>query len=213
MAQLKVTRREEIGTRKVRRLREKGEIPGVVYGHGEQVVAVKLNKHDIDTAVHHGERLLELDLDGRTENVLIKDVQYDTFGNEILHVDLARVDLHELVEVTVPIVLRGTPIGAEEGGVLHQIAADVAIECMVRAIPDEIRVMVTALKVDDSLQMRDLPLPEGAKLLADPDAVVCNVSLVAEEEEAPVKEEAGPQPEVIGEKKAEEQAEESDKKE
>ena len=206
MAVLKVTIRNEIGTRRVRPLRKGGQIPGIVYGHGEKPMAISLVGHDFDVAMAHGERLLELDLDGTIHNVLIKEVQYDAMGNDILHVDLARVNLDELVQVTVPIILRGTPAGAVEGGVLHQVNAEARIECQVRAIPDEIRVSVAEMKVGDVLHMSDIPMPEGAKLLSDKDAILATVRVIAEEvvEVVPV-EGAVAEPEVIGEKKEEEE--------
>lgn len=220
MAKLKATRRGGIGTRKARRLRAEGEIPGIIYGHGLEPAPVTLNEHDLGAVIQRSERLLEIDLDGTTENVLIKEVQYDTFGQEILHVDLSRVSLDERVEVTVPIVLRGTPAGAAEGGVLQKVAPEVTLECPVMAIPEEIRVSVVEMKIDDVMHMRDLPLPEGAKLTEDPDAVVCNISIVEEEVAEEPVEEGGPEPEVIGEKKEEgegetqpEKPEKSEKKE
>ncbi|MCK4602583.1 MAG: 50S ribosomal protein L25 [Phycisphaerae bacterium] len=206
MAVLKVFKRSELGSRKVRPLREKGEVPGVIYGHGEETLPVRLSRHDLDLAVHHGERMLKIDVEGKSENVLIKELQYDTYGQEILHVDLARVSLDERVEITVPIVLRGTPVGVEEGGVLTQVASDVVIECVVTAIPDEIRVQVTELKTDETMQMKDLPLPEGATLISDPERPVCTVNVLAEEEEVeevPAEEAEAAEPEVIGEKEAE----------
>jgi large subunit ribosomal protein L25 len=212
MVLLKVNRRDETGTRKVKRLRGKGLVPGVMYGHGEDTVSLSLDKHDLLLAMAHGERLLELDIAGNRQNVLIKEIQYDTFGQEILHIDLARVDLDELVQVTVPIVFRGIPAGAVDGGVLQQTAAQVAIECMVRAIPDEIRVPVNDMKVGDVLHMRDLPLPQGAKLVSDPDVIVCSVTVIAEAEVAPaVTEVAATEPEVITERKPTEEEEAQEK--
>jgi large subunit ribosomal protein L25 len=210
MPALKATKRSEIGTRKVKPLRSAGQLPGIIYGHKLDAVAITLQLHEVELAIHHGERLLEVDVDGATENVLIKEIQYDTFGQDILHVDLARVDLDELVEVTVQIVLRGTPVGAIEGGVLTQAMAETAIECMVRDIPEEIRLSVTELKVGDSLHLRDLKLPEGAKLIGEPGELVCSVNLVAEEvEPAPAEGEETTQPEVIGAKPEEEDEEAS----
>ncbi len=119
MAVLKATKREEIGTRQVRRLREQGLIPAVIYGHGEGAVSVTLNEHEVELAIQHGERLLEIEFEGKMHNVLIKEVQWETYGQEVIHVDLARVDLDERVEVTIKIVLKGTPAGASEGGVLQ----------------------------------------------------------------------------------------------
>ena len=202
MAVVKAMKRTEMGSRKARALRAKGLIPTVLYGHGQDTVALTLNEHEVELAVHHGERLLEVEVDGKAENALIKDVQFDTFGQEILHLDLTRVDLDERVTVTVPIVLRGTPAGASEDGVLQQSANEVEIECMVRSIPDEIRVIVNDMKVGDSFHLRDLGLPEGATLVGDPEAMVCSVTVIAEE--VPAEEEAeegGAEPEVIGEKK------------
>jgi large subunit ribosomal protein L25 len=205
MAVLKANKRNEIGTRRVRPLRRKGDIPGIVYGHGEAPVPITLNGHDLDAALSRGERLLELEVDGRLENILIKDVQYDAMGNDVLHVDLARVDLDERVKVTVPIMLRGTPAGAVEGGVLHQVSAQMEIECAVRAIPDDIRFSVAEMKVNDLLHMRDLPLPEGAKLISDGEAIVATVRVILEVEPVAPAEGTPALPEVIGEKKEEEE--------
>ncbi|MHC4982082.1 MAG: 50S ribosomal protein L25 [Planctomycetota bacterium] len=212
MAVLKATKRTELGTRKVRLLRSQGRIPAIIYGHGRDPVPITLQEHDVELAVLHGERLLEVRLGKTKENVLIKDVQYDTFGHDILHVDLSRVSLDERVEVTVPIVLRGRPAGLAEGGVLQQLAGQVSIECLVTAIPEEIRVAVGEMKVGDLVYMSDLPLPEGAGLISDPESPVCSVTIVAEAEEVPVEEEAvaAEEPEIVGEEKeqAPEQAEE-----
>jgi large subunit ribosomal protein L25 len=211
MALLKATKRTEVGTHKVRRLRGKGEVPAVVYGHGEETMPITLSQHDIELAVLHGERLLELRIGDKKENVLIKEVQYDTFGQQVLHVDLTRVSLDERVELTVPIILRGTPVGTVDGGVLQQLAAQVTIECVVTAIPDDVKLSVADMKVGDMLHMKNLLLPEGAKLLSDPELAVCTLSMVAEEEVAPAPAEAAAavaaavEPEVIGEKKEEEE--------
>lgn len=207
MAVLKVTKREELGTRQVRRLRQQGFIPAVIYGHGEGAVSVTLNEHDVELAIQHGERLLELEFEGKKQNVLIKEVQWETYGQEIIHVDLARVDLDERVEVTVKIVLKGAPAGASEGGVLQQIASEVRIEVAVRSIPEEILVVVNEMNVGDKLTMGDLPLPEGATLIGDAAAPVASVNVIAEEVEAEVAEEAeegaAAEPEIIGEKEEE----------
>ncbi len=209
MARLEAKSRSETGTRKARTMRQEGKIPAVIYGHGIEAQPITLNTHEVELAILHGERFLEVDLDGKKQNALIKEVQYDTFGQDILHVDLARVSLHERVEVTVPIELRGTPAGVNEGGVLQQIAAEVGVECEVSAIPEEITVSVTEMNIGDSLSMKDLPLPAKTKLTDDPESVVCTVSIVTEEE-LPEEEEAAEEaaePEVIGEKPEEEQPE------
>ena len=164
MVKLTANRRDAVGTRKVRGLRKKNLIPGVIYGHAQENIPVALDAHDLKLALHHGERLLELDVEGQVQNVLVKDVQYDAMQEVVLHVDLARVDLDELVEVTVPLILRGTPVGVTEGGVVHQQAAEIDLECAVRQIPEDIRVPINDMKIGDMLHMRDVKLPEGITL-------------------------------------------------
>ncbi|HOD83021.1 MAG: 50S ribosomal protein L25 [Planctomycetes bacterium ADurb.Bin126] len=208
MAKLTAKRRDALGTRKVRGLRKKNLIPGVVYGHAQENIPVALDAHDLEVALHHGERLFELDVDGQVQNVLVKDVQYDAMQQVVLHVDLARVDLDERVEVTVPLVLRGTPAGLAEGGVMHQQAAEIDLECAVRQIPEDIRVPINDMKIGDMLHMRDVKLPEGITLLSDPEAIVCALTVIEEEAPAEEGEEGQAEPEVIGEKKREEEEEE-----
>lgn len=212
MAELKAVKRQQMGTKSVRRLRSQGEIPGIVYGHGQAPLAIGVSVKDLEAAINHHERLLEVDVEGEKINALIKEVQYDALGNNILHVDLTRVDLDELVEVTVPILLRGTPAGAADNGVLQQVMARVKISVKVRAIPDDIRHSVAEMKVGDVLLAKQLVLPEGATLKTDPDLVVANVRVIAEEVAAPAAEGETAEPEVIGAKKEEEEGEEGAEK-
>lgn len=204
MATMKVNKRQETGSRKMRSVRKAGMVPGIIYGHGLAPVPVALNLRELETLVHGGERLLELDIDGQAENVLVKEVQYDHLNETIMHIDLARVNLDERVEVTVPIMLRGIPAGAADGGVLNQVLAMVKLECLVTAIPDDIRASVTEMKVGEVLHLKDLQLPEGAKLVGDPEQIVATLSVIAEVVEAVVAEEGAAEPEVIGAKKEEE---------
>jgi large subunit ribosomal protein L25 len=200
---LKATTRTESGTRNARAMRKEGLVPAVLYGHGEGTVSLALNSRELFFALRHGEKLLDVEMDGSHQNVLIKALQYDTWGKEILHVDLTRVNLDELVTVTVKITLLGTPVGVDDGGSLQQPLNSVEIECRVDQIPEGIRVQVNELKIDDALHVSDLDLPEGSRLLGDPEALVCNVITIAEEIEAEEGEEGeggegGAEPEVIG---------------
>jgi large subunit ribosomal protein L25 len=205
MAKLTAKRRSERGTRQSRRLRKQGLIPGIVYGHGEEPLAITISEHEVELALLHGERVVEVAVEGQTLNALVKDVQWDTFGHEVLHVDLARVNLDEVIEVEVTVVLTGTPAGVKEGGMLQQVLDVAEVQCTARAIPEEIRVPVTELEIGDRLTVSDLKPPEGARLLADPDELVCQVVMVAEEEEEEaVEAEGAGEPEVIGEKGEEE---------
>jgi len=208
MALLKASTRNEIGSRQVRRLRDKGLTPAVIYGRGQDTKCVTLSEHDLELALQHGARVLEVDVDGAKENCLVKDVQWDTFGHMALHVDLLRVSMDDRVEVSLPVLLRGTPAGIEDGGVLHQVVTDINVECPVASIPEDIRVRINDLKVGESLLLKDIELPEGIRLLDDPDTALCTCSFVAEEVTEEAEEEAA-EPEVIGEKKEAEGSEEA----
>ena len=198
--QLKAEPRSALGSRANKRLRDSGFIPGVVYGHKEAVVPVTLPKKELTGHIDKGAHVFDLSLDGKSEKVLVKDVQYDHLGLEILHIDFARVSLDERVEVTVPLELKGEPKGAAEGGVLQQIVAELEIECLVTDIPDRITHNVSEMAVDDALHIKDLALPPGAKALQDGDQIVAMVKVIADEEAAPAAEAETAEPEVIGRK-------------
>jgi large subunit ribosomal protein L25 len=194
--------RAGLGSRANKRLRGTGKVPGVVYGHKEAVVPVTLPKKELVNHLNKGAHVFDLSLDGKAEKVLVKEVQYDHLGIELIHVDFARVSLDEKVEITVPLELKGTPKGEEEGGVLQQILAELEIECLVTDIPSNIVHNVTEMKLDDVLYIKDLKLPPGVKPLHDEDLVVAQVKTIEEEAIAPAAaaEEGAAEPEVIGRK-------------
>jgi len=206
---LKAERRNQSGTRNARRLREAGLLPAIIYGHQEKPVAVHMNYHDLALELHHHHRLLEVELEGKRVQVLVKEVQYDHLGDKVIHVDLARVSLDERVQVTVQVALRGTPAGVSEGGVLEQVISEIELECQVTNIPEEIRVPVNHLQVGQALTAGELELPEGTTLITEADSPVAMVTVMAEEEEeeeeAAVEAEA--EPEVISKKPSEEAGE------
>src|SRR3712207_3922873 len=158
-ATITIKARPELGSRANKRLRDAGLVPGVIYGHKEAVVPVTLPKKELVGHLNHGAHVFDLALDGRSEKVLVKEVQYDHLGIEVIHVDFARVSLDERVEVTVPLELKGTPKGEADGGVLQQLVSDLEIECLVTEIPASIRHNVAEMAVDDVLHIKDIQLP------------------------------------------------------
>ncbi|HSZ55997.1 MAG TPA: 50S ribosomal protein L25 [Tepidisphaeraceae bacterium] len=205
-AQVTARERKELGSRANKRLRDQGFIPGVVYGHKEAVIPVTLPKKELSNHLGHGTHLFDLALEGKSEKVLVKEVQYDHLGLEIIHVDFARVSLDEKVEVTVPLELKGTPKGEEEGGVLQQILSQLEIECLVTDIPEVIRHNVSDMAKDSVLHISDLKLPPGVRVLQDGDLIVATVKEVLEAAPVEVVEAAATEPEVIGRKPTEEEA-------
>jgi len=211
---LKAQRRQEHGTRISRKLREQGLLPAIIYGHKKEPIAVQLNYHDLAMELQHHHRLLDVELDGQKEKYLLKDVQFDHLGDKILHVDLNRVDLNERVTVEVAVELRGIAKGVAEGGVMDQLLGEIEVECLVTGIPDRIRADVPALVIGQSLAAGQIPLPEGIKLVTDPNILVAIVHAKREEEEAApaAAEEGAAEPEVITARPKEEEAEEEKEK-
>ncbi|HEY7090040.1 MAG TPA: 50S ribosomal protein L25 [Tepidisphaeraceae bacterium] len=203
-AQVSAKPRSELGSRANKRLRDAGMLPGVIYGHKEAVVPITLPKKEVASHLSHGAHLFDLTLDGKSQKVLIKEVQYDHLGLELIHVDFARVSLDEKVEVTVPLELKGTPKGEEEGAVLQQLVAELEIECLVTDIPEIIRHNVTEMGKDSVLKIKDLQFPPGVKSMQDPELLVATVREIQEEVAAPEAAEGeAAEPEVIGKGKEE----------
>ena len=205
-AQITVESRDQLGGRANKRLRDSGKLPGVIYGHKEAVVPVTLPKKETVNFINKGAHLFDLSLSGKSEKVLVKEVQYDHLGIEVIHVDFARVSLDERVEVTVPIELKGEPAGEADGGVLSQIMNELEVECLVTDIPDVIRVNVSEMKLDDVLHVKDLKLPTGVVAMVDEDQIVATCKVVEEEESTEAAEAGSAEPEVIGKKKEDEEA-------
>src|SRR3954462_15059166 len=157
--QVSAKMRTELGSRANKRLRSAGHLPGVIYGHKEAIVPVTLPRKEVVNHLNKGAHLFDLTLDGKSEKVLIKEVQYDHLGIEVIHVDFARVSLDEKVEVTVPLELKGEPKGEKDGGVLQRIINELEIECLVTHIPDVIRHNVSEMALDDVVYIKDLKLP------------------------------------------------------
>jgi large subunit ribosomal protein L25 len=186
------------GSRVSRRLRKAGRVPGVVYGHKQAVVPISLARDDVFKMVKIPGHLVDLDVAGSIETVLIRDVQWDHLGKEILHVDFSRVSAEEMIETEVALELRGSAIGVANGGILEHLVHSLRIACKAGAIPGSIKADVTNLDVEQGLHVRDLALPPDVKVLADGDLLLAHVVVRGSQEEAT---EAGAetpaQPEVI----------------
>lgn len=207
---LKAEAREETGSVASRRLRRAGRIPAVIYGHKESPVSVLLRAEDVHRVVSHRIKMVKLSVGRKTEQVLVKDVQFDTFGEEVLHLDFERVAMDELIEVECPVELTGTSKGAAGGGVVEHPVTDLHIRCLPGNIPEVIRVGTSQLEIGDTIHVRDITAPEGVTVLTDPDAILVTIrppAVVEEAEEVAVEAEAAEgEPELIGRDKAEEEA-------
>lgn len=208
--QLAVQSRESQGKHGNRRLRQSGHVPGILYGHGQQSVPLSVEAETLSAAVRHGSRLVSL-TGAVNESAFIRELQWDTWGTHIIHVDFTRISEDEIVEVRVPVELRGEAPGVREGGVVMQHIHEVEIACPAVSIPEKLAVNINHLALNGSILLGSLELPQGAKILAGDleEAVVeCIVPVELPEEES--GEAASGEPEVIGAKEKEE--EESEEK-
>ena len=211
---LKAEIREHTGSKFAAKVRKQGRIPAIVYGHKKEPVAISLDVHKLVEGLHHGRRLMDVQIGKKRQKMIVKDLQYDYLGKNIIHVDLMRVDVTETVKVTVPIELKGTAKGTHEGGVISEHTDHLEIECRVTDIPETIVVSVKDMDVGDVLHAGDIELPEEVKLSSSPETLLVTCSLVAAAKAAEeVEEEAPVAPEVIGEaKEPEEQPSEEEGK-
>jgi large subunit ribosomal protein L25 len=206
---LKAEIRERTGSHAVKQVLKQGRIPAVIYGHKEEPISVTLDGHNFMEGLHHGQRLLDIEIGTKKQKTIIKDLQYDCLGKNVLHVDLMRVDVTEMLAVTVPLELKGIAAGTHEGGIIEQQVSQIEIECLATDIPDSIVVSIKEMKVGDSIHAGEIQLPEGVKLVTSPDMLLVACRVVAETKTAEELDMESPTaPEVIGEvKESEEESE------
>lgn len=204
--ELNVGLRDQLGKRRVRRLRNQGRVPAVLYGHGEKSVSLSVPAQEIYGALRHGSKVV--DLKGAVDqSVLIREVQWDVFGIDLLHIDFIRVSADERVVTTVMLEIRGIAPGVNEGGVVEQMVHEVEMECPVASIPEKLEININALELGESIKTNMLSLPTGAKLTTSSDLVVvqCVMPKAELEEEEEVVTTDGVEPEVIGRKEEEDE--------
>jgi len=197
--------RTEFGKGPARRIRSAGRVPAVLYGHGTETRHVTLPGHQLLMALKTPNVLIEVEgLSDRPQLTLPKAVQRDPIRGDIEHVDLILVRRGEKVTVEVPVQVTGE---IESGGLLDQQMVRLSVEAEATQIPQGITVDVEGMEIGASVHAKDLDLPSGVTLVADPEALVLHVlaaptaeQIEAELGEVPEAEEA-PEgvPEAVGE--------------
>ena len=203
---IEVEKREETGKGAARRIRRNGLIPGVIYGGDLEPQALTVDPLDLKGKIYSN-AIIDLDIEGEEETVMIKDFQKDVIKEEIIHVDFQKISMDETIHITVPIKLVGDAPGVREGGVLQQLMREVDIEVLPSDIPEELELNIDELTLSDSLEVGDLEIPEEVKVINSLEDVIVTVvapSEEIEEEEEEELEEEFIEPEVIGEEDEEE---------
>jgi len=198
--------RADVGRNSVKHLRSRGVVPAVIYGHKDQPANLEINNREIAALLKHaiGENILvELEIEGTaTKLSLIQEVQHHPVRGDILHVDFLEVATDEVLNTEVPIEPFGDADGVKNfGGLLEHSLRSLAIECLPKDLPENIRVDVSALGLNQSLHVRDLVLPAGVRATSDADLTVFIVAESKVEVTPVAGAEPSKGPEVIKEKK------------
>ena len=173
--QLNVEAREQLGTRATNRLRQDGKVPAVLYGHGADNVHLSIPHREVELMLRHHSKHVKLN-GASDDHALVKDLQWDPLGIDVLHVDLLRISLDERVTLTVPVKLHGSPIGLNHHGSTNELLHEVEISVPAVSIPDEVQLNVNDLDVGQSKTAADISLPEGAQLVTPPETVIVLMS-------------------------------------
>ncbi|HPG25633.1 MAG TPA: 50S ribosomal protein L25 [Myxococcota bacterium] len=164
-----------------RKLRQRGLVPGVVYGGGREATPIALDVAQFERLIEtsHGGINTLIDLSGSSpaagRTVIAKELQREAVRGRITHVDFYEVDLKTKIEVEVPIHLVGTPEGVTLGGVLDQQLREILLMCLPGSIPDDIQADVSGLQLGDSLHISDLQVPAGVEIHSEPTLTVATV--------------------------------------
>jgi large subunit ribosomal protein L25 len=191
---LTVQSRESRGSAESRRLRSNGLVPGVLYGNGGKAQPFSIEERELRKALtgDHGlHAILDVVLEGqqKAHHAVLKEYQLDPTRARLLHIDLQEVRLDQAIHTQVVVELVGESEGVKEGGVLSQIQREVNVEALPMEVPDRLELDVSAMKIGDTLRLSDLRVPEGVKLLDDPETVLATVTPPTKIEEPEVVEE------------------------
>src|SRR3954452_1743538 len=171
---LTLSPREPSSSRSTRRLRREGQVPGVVYGGGEDPVAFQVDERELRHALAARGAVLELAIDGSSTPAVLKDAHYHPVRGQTLHVDFLRVRLDVAIHATVLLDLIGAEEapGVKEGGVLEQVARELNIEALPGDIPETIEHDVSQMVIGDTVTLDSVAPPKGVTLLDDPEETV-----------------------------------------
>ena len=177
------------GKSKARSLRRDGMVPGVYYFHGKENVNLQIDKKKLYHAMSSGQHVFEVEMNGATQYVTIKGIQYHPVTDEVLHIDLMQVNMTEKMNFTIPISLEGEAEGVKEGGVLSQILTSVEINCLHTNVPDNILVDVSGMELNSNMTIADIvDIPEGVEILSDLESTIATLAPPKEEEEPVIEE-------------------------
>ena len=174
-AKLEILKREEPGSQVARTMRKEGKIPANYYYAGEDNINLAIDKKVFRQAIHSGHHIFEVELGGKTQYVMIKEVQYHPVTDEIIHIDLMRVRRDVKMTISVPIVLEGTALGVQEGGIMTQNLNTIEISCLPADVPEHIVVDVTDFELNHVMNVSELKVADNITIVTAEDMDVLAV--------------------------------------
>ena len=191
--------RTDYGRKAAKGYRADGLLPANIYGLGKDNLTVTVDRKEFSQIFMAGHRIFTLEVGEAKEQGVIKEVQYDAMGSELLHVDFTRIDIHQKITLAVAIEV----IGTVANGVLDVPMKEIKVEGLPAGFPSSVSINVLEMKIGDVLRVSDLEAPEGCIFAEEPEALVAQVSAIIEEEEEVSAEEGeegvgADEPEVIG---------------
>ena len=174
---LDISSRNQTGSKESKIARKKGFVPGVLYYSGEEARAISIEKSILLRAMNSGQRIFEIDQDGKSQYTMLKQVQYHPVTDEVIHIDLMRVRRSEKITISVPIVLVGDAIGVKEGGVLSQSITQVEISCYPTDVPEKIDLKIDDLEINAALSVGDIDTgSEDIELISDANLNIVSIT-------------------------------------
>ena len=209
---IEAQRRNPAGKNANRRLRKSGKIPAVVYGAGHESIPVMVDPDAISDILHSQSghnTIFGVSVDGGAQsNVMVKDYQLDPVRGNIIHTDLYKIAMDQLLKLTVDIEIVGVAEGVKvDSGIMDVVSRSLEVECLPSDIPDSIKVDVSPLKINDYIRVKNLPVDPKVKILSDAEVVIVTIVPPVKEEVVEVAPAAPAEPEVIRKGKALEEGE------
>ena len=166
---LEVMKREQPGSQAARALRKEGGIPVNFYYTGKDNINLAIDKKVFRKAIHSGHHIFEVELNKKTQYVMIKEVQYHPVSDEIIHIDLMRVRRDEKITISVPIILEGTALGVKEGGILTQNLNTIEISCLPSDVPEHILVDVSSFDMNYVMNVGEIKVDKNIDIMVAED--------------------------------------------
>ena len=181
---LDIENRKIVGKKAAKALRKAGKVPSILYFKGEEPVSLSVEKKVLYKAMKSDQRIYEMELNSKSQYVMIKEIQYHPVTDEVIHVDFMRVRRSEKMTISVPIILVGKSIGVTEGGILSQSLNQIEISCFPTNVPDQVEVNIEHLEINSSVSVGNVSIDdEDIEILSAQDISIASVNAPKEEEE------------------------------